>query len=500
MTKYKMRRIYITLAAVMMAGMMTACSASDAGSTGGTAVERAASETEKDVTSDNETIQKEENAEAESNDESLGSEEAVQDSDESEHFTERDLKQTADTEGAEKINLTSGQDISITSEGVYVVSGSAENVTITVEAGDEDKVQIVLDGVNVNNTEAPFIYVKNADKVFVTTADGENTLEVTGEYKADGDKELDAVIFSKDDLVLNGTGVLYINSSDNAVSCKDTLKITGGTLNISCSGNAFEAHDAIKIADGTIKITECNDGLHAKDSDDDSIGAVYIRGGAFDITASDDAIHATTTIDIDGGEFTLDARECIEGTYIKINDGSFVIKASDDGINAAAKSDEYTPTFEMNGGEVTITMGAGDTDGVDSNGNIYINGGTISITGQSSFDYDGEAVYNGGTVIENGKETNTISNQFFGQGGDFKQGGGHPDGNFPTDGTQPDENFQPDGNFPTDGAQPDGNFQPDGNGTQPGGNMTPGQNRRQRPGQMQEQNQEQNQEQEDDTI
>ena len=219
MTKYKMRRIYITLAAVMMVGMMTACSASDAGSTGSTVVERTASEAEKDVTSDNEPIQKEEK---------------------SEHFTERDLKQTADTEGAEKINLTSGQDISITSEGVYVVSGSAENVTITVEAGDEDKVQIVLDGVNVNNTGAPFIYVKNADKVFVTTGDGENTLKVTGEYKADGDTELDAVIFSKDDLVLNGTGVLNINSSDNAVSCKDTLKITGGTLNVSCSGNAFD--------------------------------------------------------------------------------------------------------------------------------------------------------------------------------------------------------------------------------------------------------------------
>ena len=77
----------------------------------------------------------------------------------------------------------------------------------------------------------------------------------------------------------------------------------------------------------------------------------------------------------------------------------------------------------MNGGEVTITMGAGDTDGVDSNGNIVINGGTISVSGQSTFDYDGTAEYNGGTIIENGVETNTMTNQTFGPGGMGGPGG-----------------------------------------------------------------------------
>ena len=103
------------------------------------------------------------------------------------------------------------------------------------------------------------------------------------------------------------------------------------------------------------------------------------------------------------------------------------ITASDDGINAAAKSAAYTPTIEINGGEITISMGQGDTDAVDSNGYIYINGGTLDITAQSPFDYDMGASLNGGTLIVNGQETTEITNQMMGgmPGGDM---GGQPGG------------------------------------------------------------------------
>ena len=72
-------------------------------------------------------------------------------------------------------------------------------------------------------------------------------------------------------------------------------------------------------------------------------------------------------------------------------------------------------------------MGQGDTDGIDSNGDIIINGGTISVTGQSTFDYDGTGTINGGTVICNGEEVTTLPNQFMGggmKGGQMNQGGG----------------------------------------------------------------------------
>ncbi|MBR3436559.1 MAG: hypothetical protein IKG97_02260, partial [Lachnospiraceae bacterium] len=62
----------------------------------------------------------------------------------------------------------------------------------------------------------------------------------------------------------------------------------------------------------------------------------------------------------------------------------------------------------------TIVMGAGDTDAVDSNGDLIITGGTINITAQSAFDCDGSITHTGGTIIVNGVETNMVTNQMMG--------------------------------------------------------------------------------------
>ena len=86
-------------------------------------------------------------------------------------------------------------------------------------------------------------------------------------------------------------------------------------------------------------------------------------------------------------------------------------------------------------------MGPGDTDAIDSNGNLYINGGTINITANSPFDYDGTAEHKGGTIIVNGTETDTITNQMMGGGmkgmqnkgnKQMEQNGEMPNGEMPT--------------------------------------------------------------------
>ena len=342
-------------------------------------------------------------------------------------FTNRDLEQTADTSDAETITVSDGSDIRITQAGTYVLNGSASGVTVYVEAGDEDKVQLVLDGVSVTNPDFPCIYVVSADKVFITTA-ADSTLSVTGTFRADGSTNTDGVIFSRDDLVLGGTAVLNIVSPDNGVVCKDDLKITGGTYVIQASSKAFEANDSIRIAGGTFRLTAGTDGLHAENKDDNSMGYVFIGGGTFTIQAGDDGIHATSVLQIDDGVLDITAGEGLESTVIQINGGTLNITSTDDGINAARKSSSYTPVVIFNGGEVTIAMGRGDTDGVDSNGNIIVNGGTVSVTGNSTFDYDGTGVINGGTVYANGQLLSSLPNQMMGGRGGHGGFGGWDNG------------------------------------------------------------------------
>ncbi|MBR4500338.1 MAG: carbohydrate-binding domain-containing protein [Clostridia bacterium] len=379
-------------------------------------------------------------------------------------FSDRDLRQEADTSQAVFYTVSDGSGVTLDSEGVYVFSGSAKEYSIIVDAGEKDKIQIVLDGVSVTNTTAPVIYVKNCDKVFVTTSEGsESNLSVTGTFEKDGSTKTDGVIFSKQDLVLNGLGVLNISSSDNGAVSKDDLKVTGGTWNISCSGNALEANDSIQIADGTINVTKCKNGIRADNDDNDSLGYVIILGGTVDITASGDGIRGTSVVRIDGGDITVTAAEGVEGTYILMNGGTVSVTASDDGINATAKSSSYEVWIVINGGSLSVTMGRGDTDALDANGSIVINGGNVNISAQFAFDYDRSGEIRGGTVVVNGEQVTAMSNQMMG-------GGGRPGGGW---GQPGDGAGQPDGGWgqPGDGAgQPDGGWgQPGGGWGQPGG-------------------------------
>ena len=343
-------------------------------------------------------------------------------------FSDRDLSAEYDDEtvtisltgsgaqaDSDKVNV-SGSIITITGSGTYLISGTLQNGSIIVDASKEDKVQLVLNGVSINSDSYAAIYVKQADKVFVTLADGtQNTLSNGGSFTQLDDSNVDAVIFSKDDITFNGTGSLTVESpAGHGIVGKDEVTFTGGVYTVTAAKCAVRANDSIAVADGTFKLTAGTDSLHAEYDEDDTKGNIYISEGTFTIKAADDAVHANTLLQIDDGSFEITGAEGLEATYIKINGGDISISASDDGVNAASKSTAYTPTVEINGGTLTIVMGAGDTDGVDSNGNIIITGGTVNVTGNSSFDYDGSATFTGGTVIVNGQQVNSITNQMMG--------------------------------------------------------------------------------------
>ena len=328
--------------------------------------------------------------------------------------------------------------VKITEAGTYIVTGKTDDGMIIVDVdGESDDVHLILRDAVINSSSSAAVYVLSADEVYITL-EGNNILSNGGKYEAIDENDIDAVIYSKDDLTINGSGSLTIDATvGHAIVCKDDMVITGGTYDLTAETDVINTNDSLAIT-----------------------------GGTFNIKAGDDAIHTDGILQIDNGTFDITAAEGLEGTYITINDGTFTINASDDGINAAQKVEDYLATLVINGGNIKITMGQGDTDGIDSNGDIYINGGTIDITGQSTIDYDGTAVKNGGTLILNGVTTDTLPNQVMGGRGGGMQGdpnGNAGQGNMQEPGNMPGSDQ---GNMPADipGNMPEG-FDP---GNMPG--------------------------------
>lgn len=201
-----------------------------------------------------------------------------------------------------------GNVITITSGGTYIISGTLSEGQLVVDADDE-KVQLVLDNADITCATSAAIYVKSAGKTFITLTEGsENIIMNTAEFEAIDDNNIDAVIFSKDDLTLNGSGTLTINSENgHGIVSKDDLKITGGTYNITAASHALSGKDSVRIAEGTFNLVSGKDGIHSENTDDSSRGYVYIAGGEFTIDSTGDGIDASNIVQIDDGTFDITA-------------------------------------------------------------------------------------------------------------------------------------------------------------------------------------------------
>ena len=222
--------------------------------------------------------------------------------------TKADESVTNETETASSGVSISGNIITITKEGTYVLSGALSEGQIVVDA-DSAKVQLVLDNADITCASSAAIYVKNADKTFITLAEGsENILMNTAEYETIDDNNIDAVIFSKDDLTLNGKGTLTINSEyGHGMVSKDDLKLVGGNYNITAENHALSGKDSVRIAEGTYNLTSGKDGIHSENADDDEKGFVYIASGDFTIESTGDGIDASYVVQIDDGAFDITA-------------------------------------------------------------------------------------------------------------------------------------------------------------------------------------------------
>lgn len=308
------------------------------------------------------------------------------------------------------------EDVTISEKGIYNITGSLDGHNIIVNT--EENVLLILDGVTINSS-SPAIYIESAKNTYIKLVN-DNNLE------CETTDELDACIYSKDDLFIYGNGSLNITSNKDGIASKDDLTIYSGTFNIDSSTDGIKGKDSVSILDGTFNIDAGESAI--KTTNEDEKGDLTINGGTYKLSGTSNGIHAKGKLEINDGEFDISAEEALEATNIVINDGDINIKATDDGINATSKSNAntYAVQIEINGGNINIEMGQGDTDAIDSNGNLYIKGGNINITAQSPFDYDGTGELTGGTVTVNGEKISELTNQMM--------GGGNMQGNIPSEG------------------------------------------------------------------
>lgn len=405
-------------------------------------------------------------------------------------FTDRDKDSTFNSDSVQSITSTN-ETISIMAEGTYLFEGDYSNTSIVIEAKNTDKIQIVLNNANITANNMACIYIKSADKIFVSLY-GDNYLTSVGEFASIDDNNIDGAIFSKSDLTINGEGCLTISSqSDNGIVCKDDLVIVDSTITVVAEGHSIDANDSIRLSNCNLTLTSGKDGLHSENTDNAELGYIYsenaklsintngdglnssssiqisggellvqatgnksntqsqkgikgtkdilINSGSITVTTYDDTIHSNGNIEINGGDIVLNSGddgihadsslvinggdivitksyEGIEGNSVTINDGKVSVVASDDGINAAGGVDgssiggrpgqnsfssSSNSFITINGGTLYINAGG---DGLDSNGNMYINGGYIIVegstnSGNGAMDYDGVGQIKGGTFL-----------------------------------------------------------------------------------------------------
>lgn len=272
-------------------------------------------------------------------------------------------------------------------EGTYLLQGKSDGVQVKVALGDEEKAQIVFNNADLSTTDRPALYVESGDKVFVTLAEGSQNFMAGGQTDNDTDA-LNGVVYSKSDITFNGDGTLTVNTTAqdcHGIISKDDLVITGGTYAISATDNGLHGKDCVKIRDGAFSIEAGNDAIKSSNQEEANRGFIALDGGTIEVT---------------------DCEEGYEAREIYLNGGKSTITARDDAINASASENTSGREcfIQINGGQLVIYA---DGDGIDSNGSLEVNDGTIFVSGpsnaaNSALDYETEATINGGTVLAAG--------------------------------------------------------------------------------------------------
>lgn len=314
---------------------------------------------------------------------------------------------TAVGNGETSVTLN-GESLVITEAGTYRIGGTISDGQLRIEAGSGDKLVLIFDGVDITCTGSAALYIKQADKVTIELADGsENTLTSKGAFASIDENSIDAALFSKDDLVIEGEGKLTVSASDgNGITSKDDLTVKSGNINVTASGHALECKDTLEINGGSFALESGKDGLHAENNDDESLGIIAISDGQFNITVEGDGIDAQASLTIGGGDLTIVSGGGSPETVTSDN-GGFGFKTGGRFSIQTETQTSSDSTSSLKGikadGTISILGGSFNIDSADdalhSNGNVTIDGGIFTLySGDDGIHADDTLTINDGTI------------------------------------------------------------------------------------------------------
>lgn len=326
-----------------------------------------------------------------------------------------------------KGTISSNDDITINGSGKLNITGNFKN-----GIQSNDKIKIVNGDINI--TAANNAIVANDE---VKIKNGNITIK-SGNSGIKAKNEED----NTKGYIIIENGNISIESEKDGIEAVNYIEIEDGNINIKSGGGAsnttktsqenfrqminqrntnstttttesykgIKADSYITIKNGSIKIDSADDAIHSN-------GDITIDNGSFEISSGDDGMHADANLTINSGEINIKSSyEGIEGKTVTINNGNVKVKAQDDGVNVAGGNNETEGGFQdefaangdnkftINGGNIYVNA---DGDGLDSNGSIYMNGGTVVVDGPTNngngvLDYNGEFIQKGGCLIAAG--------------------------------------------------------------------------------------------------
>lgn len=303
------------------------------------------------------------------------------------------LNGTTATASSSSVKI-SGSTVTITEEATYVISGTLSDGMIVVNAPETAKLQLVFNGINITKSTSAALYIIEADKVFVTLAEGtENVLANGGTFTAIDENNVDGAVYSKQDLTFNGTGSLKVTSpAGHGIVCKDDLVFTGGTYTVNSASHGLDANDSVRIANASFEIDAGKDVIHCENTDDTSKGFIYISSGTINGEAEGDGIAASAYLQIEGGNFDLLVGGGVENGS-KASSGNYggFMGGGHGGMrpsgNQGSTATTTTDTVSMKGlkaaNSILISDGTFKIDSADdsihSDVSVTINGGTFEI-------------------------------------------------------------------------------------------------------------------------